>query len=291
MKCLVPIVVCVFLFGCTELSRSKPGPLSPPSRCPFEAESRAGNVLTKAYFEELLEQMETMQDRMNSIMEGSSGFDEGSFSAVPQNDGRLFMIPTLLSGVRHLFHPPPWTTEERELGEAFGSFLARYLDRNELRVDASSDAVFERDLRNIKRWVDDLMNDEMAVASMISMFDDGPFSGVSEEISDVSGLEELGFVELSAALGKVGLYQNDDGKSSIIMCRIAPENTVAWAIRLIAGEGHEIWAPIGFSKNAVEFDEGFGFKLNMYATWLYGTERMTTYLDTTGDLRFFFLSW
>jgi hypothetical protein len=220
------------------------------------------------------------------------GLDDALGDLAPEaesgRDHRYLLVPPLLHGIRHLYREAPWSAEETELLRAVADRLAETFEDDELRVAGTDDRAVREALLRLKTWFLLRCEDDGAFADMVATLDDGPFRGEPAEAKEA---REIGRAPLGRGRGTVLFLQDADEHNPLLLRLESDRGEALWTVRVTGGEEASVTTPAGFGDPAVEDYGASGFRVNGYATWTFGTERLHAYLGPDGRLRCYFLSW
>ena len=286
---LTQIILVVLLFipysVCSAIdSDSTSFELKLPSFSIFQA-SRMWSVLEP---EEPLD-LQEMSDISEGIIRVTKEVEE-SMDMEPMRDMKYFIIPLIFYKTRHLYSKTEWSPEEVKLGSNVSSFLADYVQNPNLRITGGNQHSFHEGLEKLANWFSSLCKDNEILASMIFTFDDGPFYGADVGIINLVHLESVDSIVLQITNNKLLLKRIEGKNEPMIISLVDTNNEIAWQKILTASPRGKIRSAKFFEKPIVEIEE-YGYKVELLVDWDYGKEYCHMYLDESGNMRFYFVSW
>ncbi|MBA7628676.1 hypothetical protein ES703_36171 [subsurface metagenome] len=231
--------------------------------------------------------------KLSGISEGIISVTKGveeSMDMEPMRDMKYFIIPLIFYKTRHLYSKTEWSPEEVKLGSNVSSFLADYVQNPNLRITGSNQHSFREGLEKLANWFSSLCKDNEILASMIFTFDDGPFYGADVSIVNLVDLESVDSIVLPRTNNRLFLKRIEGKNEPMIISLADSNNEIVWQKILTASPRGKIRSAKFFEKPVVEIEE-YGHKVRLLVDWDYGKECCHMYLDESGNMRFYFVSW
>jgi len=306
MKPIAPLLLLSCLFSCREgqdppqsTTQEAEEHLEYPTFEPFVA-SRMYEVLfaqpEKVDLAELAEAVETF-DEVNEAgkaageraggIERSRGPSALLRPSVPASEEPLLsLLPVVMIRMAPLWESESWSEDQVLLAQQSATFLSRFAGAPALVFEEDADKSNRAAIEDLVRWFHATVGRPEVMAAMIFTMDDGPYAGLPYETSrvfpstDTKALDE--HIELRLA------EIERDGEPWLLQC--VRDGELLWS-RVVSGKPDGGVRSARFSQSEAQPLGTYGWKVFMRVEWTYGAEGAHIYVDTEGNLLFYFLSW
>jgi hypothetical protein len=209
----------------------------------------------------------------------------------PERGSRqLFLAEPVMRRIASLCHEPPWTEAEAQRIVSLTTLLSAMGVEPELAATSHEPDELRRALACVKAWWETGSLDDDFIADLVLFLDDGPFHGVLVEATELDGLRHIGSTALEPEGGAVELVAGDD-PARLYLRRVRADGSAHWCRRLTTTENDEAREPAGLHAERVALQAGFGWVVKGHVKRGAKSEGATFYLDPTGRLRFYSVSW
>jgi hypothetical protein len=206
---------------------------------------------------------------------------------LPESERPLYsLLPIVLMKLQPLWDSKVWTDEQVALATQGSQIIGKITGAPTVAFKKGSDAANRAEFEKLVRWFHVTEAKPECLAAMIFTMDDGPYVGLPYEATGAlpatitKALDEHSELRLSKV--------DREGERWVMQC--VRDGKPVWA-RVISGMPDGAVADVGFAKTAPAKLGTHGWHVYFWVDWPMGKEQAHMYLDPSGNLLFYFLSW
>ena len=254
--------------------------------------------LEKVDLAKLSEQLESLDgahreaaDFARQLFPGEHPEDDGTTAellpkAAPGSRGVLPLAPVVMMKLEPLWQLRSWSDDQVALARDGATILTRIEGVPAVEFASGDDDTNRAALEQLVRWFHGEVARPEQLAAMIFTLDDGPFVGLPYDMESVLPADWSKRIDAHMELRLSEVAREDE--AWVMQC--VRDGEPIWT-RVISGRPLGMVESVGFIDVAPVSVGSYGWHVPFWVSWTYGREQAHLYLDSRGELLFYFLSW